>query len=255
MLWTIRTGEVGALGESPRDLVNLRLPLLASTATERDQIEEMIRLARPRRIVLSTCMSNPGDSGGPLVDERSHFIGVTFGIPSDPAESKFSYHVALSEVRSFLADASRDPILLVPEMWDIGPRVGLLNAQILVAGTETPGQFFLDLDADTPEAVIEQLDFRKLIGERRFDAEVALHFGMLQRIAFYDGDGDGQIELILVDDDEDGAADHRYERTKDGEWRVVDRESTWLDPDIIESRRLRSRFKDLLAALEKMGQE
>jgi len=247
MLWTLRQGDVAALGEAPRDLVNLALPLLAFTGAERRQFDEQLARIGSREIVLSSCLANPGDSGGPLVDEKGRLIGLTFGGPGEATESKFTYHVALSEVKGFLAEAGDEPMLLLPDAWELGPMIQLLDPQVLVAGAETPTQFLIDLDGDTPKKPIKDNDLAALAGERQFDAELILHFSGSHRIAFYDLDDTAGIESILLDYDEDDAADRLYRLTPSGTWEVHDDVNLdWIDMAALQRANLDKQFVKLL---------
>ena len=64
MLWTMRPGEVAAIGQMPADLVNVVMLRLASA--DRDTLTEQLRLTPSRRIILTSAQANPGDSGGPV---------------------------------------------------------------------------------------------------------------------------------------------------------------------------------------------
>ena len=105
--------------------------------------------------------------------------------------------------------------------------------QTLVAGANKPAQLMFDLDGDTPLRLFEIADAEALVKDHRFDAEVALHFGGHRRIAFYDTSDDGVFDLILVDDDEDDAADWEL-RLRD-RWSIRnDIDSVWLSGDYLE---------------------
>jgi S1-C subfamily serine protease len=249
MLWTYRDGRVSALGQSPHDIVNVLLPLLGTEGEEREQAEDMLDALQTFDIVLSSCLANPGDSGGPLVDKSGRLIGVTFAIPSNPSEQKFTYHIALSEVRAFLDDAEETPILLIPDAWQIGPLLKIVQRNVLVGGGPGWQQILLDVDMDTPVELLEQGDFNKLVEGRRFDAELALHGYRNRRFAFYDTDNNGEMNLVLVDQDEDEAADLRYRLDVQGRWHLdADINTKWLDPDLCGP--LAQPLQELLVQLE-----
>lgn len=243
LLWSLRQGTVSGLGESPGDLVNVLLPLLASSPVESAQIEEMLRSSDSQDIVLSTCLANAGDSGGPLVDETGDLIGVTFGIPGAAGEQKFTYHVALNEVLEFLDQAGRTRRLLAPDAWNVGPMFTFLDPRVLAGGVDRPTQFMLDLDRDTPGQLIEDQDFAELVGRQQFDAEVVLHYGA-RPTAFYDTDNDGTIDDILIYSDSLEVAAYRFQLVSGEEWRInADVSFQWLDPSVLQDRSLQRTLK------------
>ncbi|UCE03340.1 MAG: trypsin-like peptidase domain-containing protein [Candidatus Latescibacterota bacterium] len=249
MLWTYRDGLVSALGQSPHDIVNFLLPRLGAEGAEREQVEAMFDSLQTFDIVLSSCLANPGDSGGPLVDRRGRLIGVTFAIPGNPSEQKFTYHIALSEIRAFLDEAAQTPILLIPDAWQIGPMLRIVQRNVLIGGGPGWQQILFDVDTDTPLELLEQRDFNGLVGARGFDAEVALHGYRNRRLAFYDTDNNGEMNVVLVDHDEDDAADFRYRLEAQGRWHLdADINSKWLDPDLCGP--LAQPLRDLLIQLE-----
>lgn len=234
-LWSLRAGEVSALGESPRDIVNFRLPLLAVSDQDRRTMEEMLALVQPRRIVLTSCLSNPGDSGGPLVNEEGQVVGATFGIPSDPTQSKFTYHVDVSELKPFLKDTPKSPLLLVPDMWALGTRFGFPHPQILIAGSDRWEQMLFDLDGDTPEALLQGGNIFELVVHKKFDADFGVHVTDVARLSFYDRDEDGRIDLVIEDIDGNKEADRHYIRDSSGQWAIKSAGGPWFDPGHLPS--------------------
>jgi hypothetical protein len=247
LLWSLRQGSIAALGEAPRDLVDVLMPLLASSPVDRTQIEDMLSKAASREIVLSTCLANPGDSGGPLVDDAGNLIGVTFAIPSEAAEQKFTYHVALDEVREFVGGAERSRRLLVPDAWSLGPMFVVLDPRVVAGGAGRPTQYLLDLDGDTPQPLIDVQDFAALVGQRRFDAEIIVHYDR-GPTAFYDGDNDGTIDQILIYSGDPEVASQRFRLSAGGDWTLdPDVAVRWLDPSVLQDHALQRTLERLAA--------
>lgn len=251
--WTFRPGSISSAGESPRHLVNFLLPLLASSGSQRQEMEAELDAAHSVNILLSSCEANPGDSGGPLVDKNGQLIGVTFAIPGDAAEQKFTYHISLGEVRAFLEAADEKPVLLVPGAWEIGSMVVFVEPYVLMASTRYGRQLLFDLDADTPAELLETANLQELIGNQRFDIEAALHFSANRRLAFYDTDNSGGIDTILDDFDEDMTADRRFVSDAKGNWSVaVDIDVEHIDATLLQKPELRDAFA---AAWERLQQK
>lgn len=225
MLWTMRPGQVAAVGQLPADLVNIIMLRLAASTTDRDQLLEQLRTVPSRRIILTSANANPGDSGGPVVDTRGRVIGVTFGGPGRAEESKFTYHVHLDELKGMLADVPREPTFLLPDPWALGPRVEVQDldgdgrADVLIAGSDDPESLLFDLDNDTPAALAMTPNLPQLVAGKKWDFEMGLALGDGQTTAFYDTDNDGQVDLILTGAASAGIVDGRFVRAPDGRWR------------------------------------
>jgi hypothetical protein len=259
LLWTVRSGHVAGIGREPADMTQFAVPrLVLGMRSSQEAGKNLADASSPApdwegpesvRIVMSSCWANPGDSGGPLVDVQGRLIGVTHAIPFEERDDKFVYHVHLSEVRAFLdarppraAEALPSP----PDAWQLGPNVvpgstGVEAGFDVLAGGGAPdgelvpSRFLLDVDrasgARLPESARE---LRELLEARRFDAEIALHFELDRRVAFYDRDDDGSFDLVLVDVDEDPNADCRFELAG-GRWSFqAGIDQPWLQITLVE---------------------
>ncbi len=226
MLWTLRSGEVASIGRMPADLVDVVMLQLAGTQGERRQLVEQLKQAPSRRILITSAGANPGDSGGPVVDSTGRLIAVTFAVPAEVSQAKFSYHVHLDEVKAFMAKMPAAPRLSVPDPWQLATRVAVRDvdrdgrADVLMAGTDKPEELLFDLDNDTPAAAVA--DVPGLVRDRKWEFEFALRVDPSEptSTAFYDTDNDGTIDLIHTVVDNDHTKNTRFVRTADGNWRA-----------------------------------
>ena len=260
MLWTVRTGIISSAGVWPRDMIDIVITRLARTSSQdKKRLRDLLAKSPSRRVLISNCGINPGDSGGPLLDEDGNLVAVTFAIPSARAPgiasaAKFAYHVHLSEVKAFLADRPRTPLVHVPsplppaamaKTSDLD-RDGVVDTLIFgVKGQKQATGLLVDLDQDSAAKMQEATsEGRKLtLTEitRLWDYEFALHPGSPIR-AFYDTDHDGRMDLILIDADRDKMADGQLQFT-DGTWhyRTVKNQPI-LDKSLISDPEQRKRF-------------
>ncbi len=253
LLWTLRSGQVSGIGRMPADLVDFVMLQLASAQAERQQVADELSRMDSRRIMLTSTGANPGDSGGPVVDGLGRVIAVTFAVPSDPARAKFSYHVHLDEVRQFMKGIPSAPMLLVPDPWELGPRVQLEDVDrdgapdVLFAGTEAPEVMLFDLDNDTPVALRKSVD--TLVKSRKWDFEFALRLVRSEptSTAFYDSDNDGTVDLVDVVEDRDRTKNKRFTRTAAGGWRVEENVAmTFPSPSSMKDPRLAQRIRTMI---------
>ena len=239
-MWTLRVCRVNATGTTSTfpDVVLAQL-----TAPER--LNAVPSLARERNIVVSSCESTKGDSGGPLVDVDGRIVGLTYASPTDQSAA-FTYHIALDEIRKFMANVSREPILVVPDAWTTPPAWGMVDRRVLAAGEPNLNHFFLDLDGDTPASLIDEENYADLVGRQEFDAEFVAHYLPGQRLAFYDSDNDGTIDEIAVFRERLDSAALRF-RLVDGQWRSDPNvELGWADASVFDDERLRAQFTELV---------
>jgi len=224
MLWTVRSGEVCCTGIWPVDTIDSVMRRLSMNG---GGSEACLGNEPRRRVLISSCGLNPGDSGSPLVNADGEVIGVSFAIPGRDHSrgiqlDKFAYHVHLEEVRAFLADRPKSPIIHVPELWpaDTCTRTkdldgdGVQDAVVFTEGKHGPPVgFALDLDGDSRPKSGGL--FSAGSSRRNWDFEFAVHYSPVRR-TFYDADNDGNIDLILCDADGDGKVDGEFRLTEDG---------------------------------------
>jgi S1-C subfamily serine protease len=226
LLWTLRSGQVASIGRMPADLVDFVMMQLATSQADRQRLSEELKAIDSRRIVLTSVGANPGDSGGPVVDDNGRVIAVTFAVPADPSRAKFSYHVHPDEVRQFMKAVPTTAMVLVPDPWEVGPRVELRDLDgdrtpdVLMAGTDGPEMLLFDLDNDTPATALK--DIPGLVRNHRWDFELALRLVRTEptSAAFYDRDNDRAVDLVHVVKDDDHAKNTSFTRLGANRWRV-----------------------------------
>jgi S1-C subfamily serine protease len=257
MLWTYRPCQVASVGAWPKDLVNLVMPRLAATGATRQSAEEFVGSQSGHRIILTSAQANPGDSGGPVLDAMGGLIGVTFAGPGNREEDKFTYHVHVDEVRSFLANVPDRPLLLVPDPWDLPPRLMLRDvdgdgvADVLMAGSDDrPEVLLFDLDGDSPRAPSAR-ELGALARARKWDFEVAVDVRGSGYTSYYDVDNDGSYDRVLVTDTDSMDAKGEFALGPANRWAYqVVKNRMILDPGLL---RTASHGQRLVTTLQRLG--
>jgi S1-C subfamily serine protease len=115
--WWVRTGTVSQQFEFPTDLSQFA----AGTSSDRPTLDRN----RVTVIVTDTRVSG-GDSGGPLLNEDGELIGLTFATPASAAAGSVGWHIALSHLRSFVANLPQAAEGVPFDAWTagLGERVG-----------------------------------------------------------------------------------------------------------------------------------
>ncbi len=259
MMWTVRSGELSAVGTWPQDMIQTVVARLAASPLERAFMKQALRSAPKRKVLISTCGINPGDSGGPLVDEHGKLIGVTFAIPRSQQNEgisvdKFSYHLHLDEVRAFLADRPERPEPFIPDPWPQGTvsilkdrtRDKILDTLVFAMGPDKPPTGCLvDLDQDTtPDFDAARLAEPAM--RKAWDYEFALHIGPAPR-ALYDTDNDGRIDVILTDFSGDDQADLAL-LLNDGKWEAKKTTRPLFDPSLFEDEKARAALAKIVGS-------
>ena len=248
VLWTLRSGQVAGSGTWPQDRIDVVVQSLALTGSRKKKLMTVLKSAPKRRVIVSTCGLNPGDSGGPLVNEQGELIAVSFAIPTSTRRpgisvDKFSYHIHLAEVRSFIADRPARPALSVPDAWPPAVYRAMLDTDkdgradtlvFVVKKDDPPTGLLLDLDQDSGKRRKQSKQTATSL-RTAWDFEFGYHRVPMRR-TFYDTDNDGHVDLILTDADGNGRAE--TELTLHGDtWHSKPTTSRLIDP---------SRFRDSL---------
>ena len=256
VLWTARSGEVAGAGSWPTDQIEVVMAAISSDPATRAKLSTSFAAASQRKILLSTCGINPGDSGGPLADKEGRLIGVTFAVPTndDPGVSlgKFSYHVHLEEVKAFLTDRPEKPAILTPNPWPQARCHKLVDIDgdgkpdALVFGLSEKGPVTGMLVKLSVDDVLKSI-VSKLLGS---DSEDQWQFNyawqvLPMRRTFYDTDGDGKIDLVLTDTNNDEKAEAVI-RLVEGKWQAEAANGRkMVDASYFTNKALADRFKAL----------
>jgi S1-C subfamily serine protease len=259
VLWTLRSGQVVGIGNWPEDMIDVVMQRLAlSTKEDRDSLKDALAKVEMRKVVISSCGLNPGDSGGPLVNDAGELIAVSFAIPT--AEKgvnldKFSYHVHLDEVKDFLKDVKNLPAEPPPHVPDALPG-GLYCMLMDLDGdgrpdtlafgdkrSARPSGLLIDLKEESPR--LSEDDLADPIKRKAWKFQFAIHLDPQAR-TFYDTDGDGLIDLILIDNDKDGKADVVLRR-QDNRWILEKGDGRpMVDTSLFKDKSMRARLEKIL---------
>lgn len=115
-----------------------------------------------------------------------------------------------------------------PDAWSFGPAVRLARARadgpwcFLVAredGAKGATNVLVDVDDKASDAPRTKEGLARLVGERAFDAEIAIRLEPATNrvLVWYDVDDDGVFDRVLVDADDDLRAEERF-RLVAGKW-------------------------------------
>ena len=216
MLWTYRPCQVSSVGTWPRDLVNLVMPRLAAAGAARQNTDEFLGPQSNHRIMLTSAQANPGDSGGPVVDSAGALLGVTFAGPGNQAEDKFTYHVHVDEVRSFIANVPPAPMLLVPDPWDLPARANVADLDgdripdvLMASSGDQPQVLLFDLDGNSPRPTSER-DVAVLVRDKKWDFEAAIDLRGAGYVSYYDTDNSGTHDVVLITDEDSPMAKGQF---------------------------------------------
>lgn len=207
LLWAIKDGEISSIGKLATHLAQIvgsecRVaddPAVAeacrssskSAALERSLIEKEV----PGLVIQTSCTISPGDSGGPLVNRAGELVGVNAFLRSDPrAPVTSNFHIHVAEVRTFLKEVPAEPAALVPDpfelvsfgAWVDGDGDGKNDLYLGRTGA------LADLGQATPQT-------KYAFGARTMTADFALARVGTQWLAWYDVDGDGRFDRVVMD--------------------------------------------------------
>ncbi len=215
LLWAIKDGEISGIGKLSTHLARLaggechvaddpvaaeRCRAAASSAElERRLLEAQV----PGLVIQTSCTISPGDSGGPLVNRAGELVGVNAFLRSDPrAPVTSNFHVHVAEVRRFLKEVPAEPVSRAPSPWDNAPGAGAWadadgdgKDDLLVVGYPGRAAVFADLLQSSPHADA----WVPLAARAKVDADLALAKVSGRATAWYDVDGDGVFDRLVVD--------------------------------------------------------
>lgn len=257
-MWTLRTGTVAAIGRFPRDQLSAARLFHGGDRDVIARAERLIAGQPSTKILLSTCPVNPGDSGGPLVDKEGRLIALTFAGPVNEngvVFDKFTYHVHLDEIKSFLNDWPQKPLVEPPPMLPSANRQGAIDLDD--DGTPDTWAFALkdgkdqlvtgmliDVDQDSPLAKMKgalKSQINRLVGANPLsDWEYECAVTFVPRPAyFFDRDNDGRIDLAII---EERTGPVRLVR-KGSAWKAESHSGPLIPDDPFDDETLNKKFK------------
>lgn len=234
-LWLLRSGEVQGSAVWPSEKIDAVMARLSVSRRERPMLEEYLRKQPKRRVLISSCGCNPGDSGGPLVNADGEVIAVTFATPIVDVEKgvsldEFTYHIDLGELRRFISNPPRSPLVIPPEIWGLtnrGKLTTLSNHEVSDTfvvtkdGNWRESVFAVDLDRDSSLAAYrdaETLSDAKEVWDFEFALVLSEQRGIFA--CYYDTDNDKEIDLVLQDVDPSRSMDIEWKLDKStGRWK------------------------------------
>ena len=226
--WTIRKGDVSGVGDFPHDMMNVVIPAIAAKKQERVVWETTLAKLPRRKVLLSDCGLSPGDSGGPLVNPQGELIAVSFAVPTQAVigSAKLAYHVHLDEVKDFLKDRPSEPLVCIPDPWPMGNQREMLDLDgdkipetVVYALGDGSGMTGLLIDLEEKsQAKLTGAALDQALNDHTWKCSFAAQRVPQQR-TFYDTDGNGELDLILIDNDHDQTADVVY-RLDEGKWNL-----------------------------------
>jgi S1-C subfamily serine protease len=265
LVWAIKDGEVAAVGKLSTHLSQLVSLECTPNEEAEDQgckrkhamfegLKKVLDHDKPLQVVQSTCPNWPGDSGGPLVNRANELVGLnSFGYGNN--DNRSTFHVHVSEIRSFLEEIPVAPADVVPDPWfdggedatvedaDLDGRYDVLRTE----GRSGMARFF-DLDQNTLGTEAGKPDVGLLYGKRSFDAEVIYLATNQAGFAWYDTDDDGRFDVMLHDEGGTGRVSRGFRIGKSGRLGRDDALGTggpMIQPDLVGKGGMRDKLAQL----------
>ncbi|HEU0031084.1 MAG TPA: trypsin-like peptidase domain-containing protein [Kofleriaceae bacterium] len=231
LTWAAKVCNVSKIGDATRETSMLEVGDCTRddpTATEDDrrrhreqcqarkeEIKRNVEQSPQALSVQTTCSVNGGDSGGPLVNAWGEIVGLNQSVRF--GANTLAFHVHVAEIRELVKDVPDTAVAVIPDPFcESGAEVtvedfdgdGVFDAtsaaksMAFEGGQVRPqGVFLFDLDEDSTKG---------MTADRPFDPEVALVLERDDAFAFYDTDGDGELDVMLRDDQADGTPERAY---------------------------------------------
>ena len=262
LLWSIRPGTVSAIGDFPQDRADRLMAQLSASERDASKAPALGAAAARRKTVFSNCMIYGGDSGGPLLNSDGEVIAVTYAVAArnNQAVQGFSYHVHRDVLVAFLRDKPAAPAVSVPDPWPAANRFTQLDLdkdglpETLLFGLGADGAnkntgILIDPDQNSPMPSRE--DFSVPAKREAWKFRLAVHF-LPHKQAFYDTDGDGKIDLILIDSKDAGTPDAQL-TLSGGKWvRSAAKSKLLINPELLRlSDESADRLKVILNSVSK----
>jgi hypothetical protein len=281
-LWAAKGCQVSAVGEKSKDLASLVMldckkkegedpeesEKAATQCQERNQrIHDLINSQQQGLVIQSDCSITHGDSGGPLVNTAGELVGLNQSIKFDKTTT--SFHVHGSEIREFLAKIPAKPAQLPPDPWCDGGIDSTLEDidldghidTLYVKGFNELGMtdrmaFLLDLDQDQFSKQAAATPAQAAQGEESaFDAEAIVLLRADGAFIWYDSDNNGQLDLLLVDEQGSGSPATAWRIAADKSMAKDESAAGAFDlrPEVFKDEKIRARFARIAQIIRPYG--
>ncbi len=235
-LWAAKTCNVASIGERQQDASMLasldcmrgdpaqspaEVARAKKSCEDRKKMVTEALLAQTQGLAVQTdCAITHGDSGGPLVNAAGEIVGLNQSISADLATA--SFHVHLDEIRDFTAKFPEEGQPIIPDPYcDGGANATLEDVDLdgIPDTVVTRGASSLFGSSDRMGVLID-LDQDHFTKKREpndpLDAEIALLVVRDTAYVWFDTNGDGKFDILLVDKDNDGQPESQYRIDAEG---------------------------------------
>lgn len=110
--WWIRQCKISQEFDLPDDL--------SQVAAGMNSEARILEFRGHQRVIVTDAPISGGDSGGPLLDGKGELVGLTFATPGNRTEGRIGWHVALRDLRRFLANLPVNPQGIPFDAWSAG---------------------------------------------------------------------------------------------------------------------------------------
>ena len=263
LLWSIRPGTVSSVGDFPQERSDLLLAQIHKSERDAAKVPAVGASVPRRKTVFSNCLIYGGDSGGPLLNADGEVIAVTYAVAARHGQAVpgFSYHVHRDLLVAFLKDKPAAPAVSVPDVWPAASRFSALDIDkdgtpetlvFVVTGGEGDQKITgVLIDPDQKSAMPSREAFSDPAKRDAWRFRLAVHLYPRKQV-FYDTDGDGKIDLILIDSKDSGTPDAQLTLTGDKWVRSAAKSKKLIDPTLLKlSDESRDRLERILKKVGK----
>lgn len=235
MKWDLRDGKVSSQGLYPNNVALELDSNLQLSAGRRERLLRMIAPEGPLKMIVTTCGINPGDSGGPILNTDGELLAITKAIPKTTREGinidKFSYHIHLDEVRSFVETLPNKPEHLPPYSVPRSPKITTMQSKKSQAiiyefsnVEENCLTTYIDIDHSSLKLSEEERTSAFDAPENELWKQLGIEWAILKdsnkpTVHYFDLDQDGKFEVVYQNAFDDGDEPKRFLR-RESKWEL-----------------------------------
>jgi len=254
MLWSLRTGNVAEFGNWPELSSSSLKESFAAFGMNDAQSESTLASIPTRKVLTTSCQTEPGDAGSPLFSANGELIGVSFGATigiESRQHREPSLHVRLAALKSLVENKPIKPRIEPPTPWPLATTSELQDTDgngrwdvwRFTNGHGKLTGFMLDLDQDSP-ADFQAAEIGDEKKRERWDFEFAIRFTPVLQV-FYDTNNDGNLNLTYTDINHDQRSDLTLKK-QGAHWQAIEEQaSSIINAQLFEDQELRQKFSDL----------